>query len=571
MRKDPAEQIASEAVTPARRWLEPAVAVIVAALILGYGLGSAWIASGYVDPIAKYGTQDESIYGSSALRMAEGGDWLTPVYARRIVLNKPPVVYWTGAIAVKLFGISSFALRLPSFLAGVAVCLLVFCWTRRTRPFGVALAAMLLVAMNPTFHFMSRRLMTDALLTGWFTGAAFVLYGDPRLEKRGSVAGLGLLAAAAVMTKSIAGFLPLAVLGVYWLAGDKRWRPRLARVAATGMVTLATAAGWHLYQYFAHREWFLAEYVEAQILLAGSSVPWKEAVPAQLAFYAERIFRTDPLLSVLFVAGLVFMWVRWRRDQRGSDPVTARLLLAWFAVMAAALVVFRHQSLHYMMPAIPVMAMVAARDNPLLAGRRVWIAVAVLSAVFVLKAKETEAVWRLDYAPGSTLAVAPQINEHCRALRDNELVMVSPADEFYSSILGFPFVRYVLFASVVDPVNTPRFAWHLGLMMTAGQLLDESKWRPVYRERLAAWGLSDDTAMATVIVVDDEEQLLELIQASPSRDFLLPDVHRELVTAAELPDHQQRASESGHFFLLSRHGGGRPGPPSPLCMVDAGE
>ena len=314
-----------------RRWLESAIAVVIAALILGHGLGSAWVGSGYIDPVADYGTQDEIIYGSGAIHMAEGGDWLTPVFGGRFVLNKPPMVYWTGALAVRLFGVSAFALRLPSFLAGVSVCLLVFCWMRKSRPFAIALAAMLLVALNPTFHFSSRRLMTDALLTAWITGAVFVLYCDPCLRKSRSILGMGLLGAAAVMTKSIAGFLPLVVLVVYWRSGKKQWRPTLGRVVVTGMLTLAGAAGWHLYQYLVHREWFVAEYLTAQILQTGSEVPWQEAMSAQLAFYAGRIMRTDPVLVAFFIVGLICILVQWRRNRNDQESVSIKLLLIWGA------------------------------------------------------------------------------------------------------------------------------------------------------------------------------------------------------------------------------------------------
>ena len=235
------------------------------------------------------------------------------------------------------------------------------------------------------------------------------------------------------------------------------------------------------------------------------------------------------------------------------------------------LVGFRYQSMHYMLPAVPVMAIVAMHGNPWVSGKRIWIPVALLLVLFVIKAKETEGAWRLDYTKGTTLAVAPQLNQYCRTLRDNELVFVLPDDEFYSSLLGLPFVRYVLLSQGLDKAKMPQHVWRLGLVMPAKQFLEEDKWKPVYWERLENWGLSNDKVMATVITLDSEEELVDMIRMSPRCDFLLPDAYRQLLEGVDLQDHQTNIAGAEHFFLLSLHSGLRTGPPSPLCMVDASQ
>lgn len=113
--------------------------------------------------------------------------------------------------------------------------------------------------------------------------------------------------------------------------------------------------------------------------------------------------------------------------------------------------------------------------------------------------------------------------------------------------------------------------WRLGLNMPVKQFLEEEKWKPVYRNRLGTWGLSNYKVIATIIILVRVEELLGVIRMSPLRDFPLPEACRRLLAGADLPDHQLKAAGLRHLFLLSRHSGPRQGPPSPFCMVDAGE
>ena len=87
----------------------------------------------YVDPVTRIEAQDEALYAHSAIRMAERGGWLTPMFRGRYGLYKPPLLVWLAAISTKFFGVSAFALRLPSLLAGALIACIVFEWLRRLR------------------------------------------------------------------------------------------------------------------------------------------------------------------------------------------------------------------------------------------------------------------------------------------------------------------------------------------------------------------------------------------------------------------------------------------------------
>src|SRR3984957_3008535 len=137
---------------------------LIAASALSFGITSAGMASGYVDPILRAGAQDEAVYGHAAARMVRTGHWMTPIFLERFMLNKPPLLMWAGGASMRLFGINPLGLRLPVLTAGVLCCVLIYWWLRRSRPLPVAIVGVALLLGTPLFHDMNRTFMTDGVL-----------------------------------------------------------------------------------------------------------------------------------------------------------------------------------------------------------------------------------------------------------------------------------------------------------------------------------------------------------------------------------------------------------------------
>ena len=170
----------------------------------------------------------------------------------------------------------------------------------------------------------------------------------------------------------------------------------------------------------------------------------------------------------------------------------------------------------------------------------------------------------LDFDRGTTVKSAASLKRYCQRERSNELILVSPDDEFYSAILDLPKVRYCHFASAVDPAKVSSYMYDLGLILTAEQFKELPRRQEIRGRRLRAWGLADDAPVGTVIVVESMEELTDLIRSSPQRDFFLPEPYRqELTSAGDLADHQPTAGEAGRFFLLSKTSSRREAPCGP--------
>jgi 4-amino-4-deoxy-L-arabinose transferase-like glycosyltransferase len=172
-------------------------------------------------PIALW---DESRNIVNALEMRRTGLSLVTTYnfVPDLWNTKPPLLIWLIYGSVELFGANVWALRLPSMLASLATILISFRFARRiTGSSASGYIAGTILLLSPCFfaNHGARTADYDALLVFFTTAYLFLLYpliAQPR--PRPFAAGLaGLLIAAAVLTKSTSGIIPLAGVGFYLL------------------------------------------------------------------------------------------------------------------------------------------------------------------------------------------------------------------------------------------------------------------------------------------------------------------------------------------------------------------
>jgi 4-amino-4-deoxy-L-arabinose transferase-like glycosyltransferase len=181
-------------------------------LILGLRLVSmAWL------PLA--GTS-EPRYAEVARLMALRGDWITPWFTPELPFwGKPPLSFWTEALAFRLLGVTEFAARLPSWLATLGSLGLLFVYARRYFGDPIAKMALLIYATCALVYIASGAVITDpflALATTWAMVALAMAAKAPRpVWSYGFFVALalGLLAKGPLMLVLVAGpMLPLVIL-----------------------------------------------------------------------------------------------------------------------------------------------------------------------------------------------------------------------------------------------------------------------------------------------------------------------------------------------------------------------
>jgi 4-amino-4-deoxy-L-arabinose transferase-like glycosyltransferase len=106
--------------------------------------------------------------------MAETHDWITPRLWGTPWFEKPVLYYWTAGIAMRLFGVSEFAARLPSALAAL-LAVVAAAWTAlRSYGLGAAWFSLLMLPTSVAMIGFSRAASPDMLFAGLLTAAMAV-------------------------------------------------------------------------------------------------------------------------------------------------------------------------------------------------------------------------------------------------------------------------------------------------------------------------------------------------------------------------------------------------------------
>ena len=181
---------------------------------------AAWLATLAARPLYK---TDEARYGEISREMAQSGDWVTPRLNGLKYFEKPPLQYWAGAAALKVFGVHDWAARLWTGLLALAGVALAFIAGRRLfgAPAGPAAAAIL--AGCPLFIAFGQFNTLDMGVSVFLAAAvfAFAIGQSPRLFTEETSEGFWIEPAAGIKRYE-ADEMPMAEpgeSGLRYLAG----------------------------------------------------------------------------------------------------------------------------------------------------------------------------------------------------------------------------------------------------------------------------------------------------------------------------------------------------------------
>lgn len=178
------------------------------------GLVAIMAARLFAMALMPFADTSEPRYAEIARLMAVSGDWITPWFEPGVPFwGKPPLAFWTQALSIRLFGLSEFAVRLPSWLAMLGVLALVHACGRRLHGEQAARWATLVFATMLLPFASAGAVLTDPFLALGMTLSmvSFLLAPtEPRPRWRyGFFVGLaiGLLAKGPLTLVLVAGAL----------------------------------------------------------------------------------------------------------------------------------------------------------------------------------------------------------------------------------------------------------------------------------------------------------------------------------------------------------------------------
>jgi len=294
------------------------------------------------------------------------GRWLLPRFNDTTFPDKPVLYHWLGAAACALGpSCDERAVRLPSALSAIALVGLTGIGAARLFDGTTGVTATLLLGLTPVLFQWGRSARPDVLLTLLVTGALLVFHdwwrdgarSPARATALGILLGLGVLAkgpvAPAIAMLTIAAFL--------CARGDLRLLRRLS--AAHVLLPFALLGlGWYAVALLGWGEPFARAHLLRRYLgnvLGGSlalGVHPSHSLFHHVVFYPLHLLLvTLPWTPLLVIASYGIL-----RDPQRRGDARFQFLYAW---LAAVLLVFMPAALklrHYLLPAVPAAAMLAA-------------------------------------------------------------------------------------------------------------------------------------------------------------------------------------------------------------------
>lgn len=297
---------------------------------------------------------DEPRYAAVAREMYQTGDYITPRLHGVPWFEKPVLMYWGASISFAIFGVGEFGARFPSAFGATLTVFFVYFVCRRLWGRPTALASGLILVSSVGFFAFARAASMDMPLTVCLTMAlcSFLMGYNSTRPDRGmwffafyAFLGFGVLAKGPV-----AIVLPaLSLFGYLFFRGRldewREWYPRYA------WIIVAVAAPWYIAVTAANGYEFIRVFLIDQNFARFTSTV--HGHPRSVFYYIpDFIMLTFPWTFMILPA--------FRRTFDRNE----RLLVWWTVVPIVFFSLSGSKLPGYILPSVPAMVMLCAREIP---------------------------------------------------------------------------------------------------------------------------------------------------------------------------------------------------------------
>ena len=341
---------------------------------------------------------DEPRYAWIARDMAESGDWITPRLYGKPWFEKPPLLYWGGAIFFKLLGEGhpEVAARLPSAICAL-LATLALAWLA-WRTYGEECARWLLLLLPTSVGMIgfSHAAATDMPFAGMLTVAmvcAAVVLGlvpstqnTPILPRTPWLALVlfGFFLGLAVLAKGPAGIILVFGAVFFWALFTKRWRDALRLLHPAAIATFCLAAlPWYILCARRNPEFFRIFIIEHN---------FKRYLTPEFQHIQPFWFYVPILLIALLPWTLpliaLAIWHGRRLTLIRQIRPTTLLAVTWSVFVVLFFTVSKSKLPGYTLPAVPAVALVSARllSEPSFLPRQVSRSIFVTTTILIVLA-----------------------------------------------------------------------------------------------------------------------------------------------------------------------------------------
>ncbi len=320
-------------------------------LTLFFGAVYGFMLGGY--PL---GNPDEGRYAEIPREMVASGDWVTPRLNGVNYFEKPPLVYWAGAVALEVLGPSEWSMRATPALCALFGVLCAYVAGRRLYGYKAGRAGALVLGSSLLYFALAHILILDMAVSVFMSATLFCFIlgvrEAPGGRRRAWFYGLYACAALATLSKGLIGFLLPGAVMFTWLLVFNQWRRLRPLYLPTGVVLfLLVAAPWHLLAAQRNPDWAYFYFVREHWLRFTTTMhsrvqPWWFFVPIVLI----GLF---PWVGYLGSACRSALAGGWGRRKENAD---AWFLVTWAVVIFLFFSKSQSKLIPYILPVLPPLA-----------------------------------------------------------------------------------------------------------------------------------------------------------------------------------------------------------------------
>ena len=302
---------------------------------------------------------DETRYLAVAWEMWSGGHWLVPRLNGELYGHKPPLLFWLFHLGWAFFGVNEVWPRAVGPLAGLTCLLLTRALGRTLWPAqpGIGDAAMLVLCSFVAWPILGGTVMFDTLLTA---GVLTALLGTAWVAAGRALAGWSLFAGGLVLGffakgPAVLPFLAcIPLFGPLWAGavgkgGVRIWWRWWSGAALAGIAAVAGIALWVVPAVLTDGVGYAFDVVRDQA--AGRMT---DSADHGRAWWWYAIALPPALLPAI-------AWTTpWLRRKRPCDS-GERFCLIWSGGALLLLSLVSGKQIHYLLPALPAVALLIAR------------------------------------------------------------------------------------------------------------------------------------------------------------------------------------------------------------------
>jgi 4-amino-4-deoxy-L-arabinose transferase-like glycosyltransferase len=267
---------------------------------------------------------DEPRYPEAAREMIESSQYWVPMTNGKMLFEKPILIYWSLILSFKTFGITEFAARLPSVIAGSLTVAMTYVFGRF---FKIGLCASLILLSSVEFFVISRMSIPEMLLNLFIISSIAVYFLiSQNLINKNYFYLMALLMAFGFLAKGpLAIFVPGLVIFTYTILQhvlkDQSIQEKIKLilenkkiVIISSLIFLLVGLSWYVVAHVITdggftKQFFLTENLQRYTsTLSGHKfpwwfylgvafigfMPWSIFIPAYLVKFKENLSKSNP-------------------------------------------------------------------------------------------------------------------------------------------------------------------------------------------------------------------------------------------------------------------------------------